>query len=576
VLIVLAAVVLLPGLRSIPVVDRDEARFAQASRQMLESDSLDGWVIPMVGDRIRLSKPPLIYWAQASSAGLMTGFDSSADAIWMYRLPSVLAAMGTVLLVWRLGVMLFGGRTGLLAGAFVAVCPVIAFDAHMARSDELLLLLTTASMLMLYTCWRDGGQASDRLPLWRTSALWALVGLGMLAKGPITLMVVLLTAITMAGWTRRWSWLWRLRPISGTLVIGLVFLPWVLLAISAVGAQTLVEIAWDEVFVRSTSGRESHGAPPGYHLVLLVVLLWPGTLLTGVALARSWSRARRGGLAGAGLWARAVGILLHPAHGRGAEVFCLAWIVPSWIVFELAATKLPHYTLPLYPALALISARAVLAGTHALPQLRTLGPRLGFLLWFILGLGIVALPSALTWLAWTQGDLADPPPGSPVMSGFGAIQFTILALGSCFGLVLLVVALHRILTGRLLDGQLIAIPAAAVSLALSFGVVLPAAWPLWITPRIEHLLVEAGAFDGLQPIAAVDYQEDSLVHATRGHLQRIAPTNLTDWIAEHPGGWIILPESLAETTEHLQPIGAVAGFNYSKGEPVRLVVARVE
>lgn len=568
-LILLAAVVLLPGLGQIPVVDRDEARFAQASRQMLESGTLEGWVIPRVGEQVRLSKPPLIYWVQSTTAGMATGFDASADAIWMYRLPSVLAAMVTVLLVWRLGRAMFGARTGLLAGAFMAVSPVVAFDAHMARADQLLCVLTTAAMAVLYTCWRDGRDTGARLPVWRTATLWVLVGLGMLAKGPITLMVVLLTAIVLAAWTRKWSWLLRLRPFTGVLIVAAVFLPWVLLAASAVGLGTLGEIAYDELFVRATTGRESHGAPPGYHLVLFVVLMWPGTLLTGVALARTWKRA------GQGQGARFLGVLTHPARAQGAEAFCLAWIIPSWIVFELAATKLPHYTLPLYPALALISARAVFAGARALPQARSLLARIGFGLWFLIGLGIVALPSAVIWLAWTQGDLANPPPGSPSMSGIGTISIVLLALGGLFGIAVLVAALVRITAGRLIEGQLLAIPAAAVAFALTFGVALPAAWPLWNTPRIAYLLENAGAFENDNGIASVGYHEDSLVHATRGTLRRLGVHGVARWVSKHPGGLIVLPKNLAEETDGITVIGEVDGYNYSNGERVALVVARV-
>ena len=110
-LILLAAVVLLPGLDAIPVVDRDEARFVQASRQMLDSGTLEGWTVPMVGEKYRLNKPPLIYWLQATSAGVFSGFDSASASIWMYRLPSMLAALCTVLITWRLGTAMFGGLT---------------------------------------------------------------------------------------------------------------------------------------------------------------------------------------------------------------------------------------------------------------------------------------------------------------------------------------------------------------------------------------------------------------------------------------------------------------------------------
>ena len=577
VLILLASVVLLPGLASIPVVDRDEARFVQASRQMLDSGTLEGWTVPMVGEKYRLNKPPLIYWLQATSAGVFSGFDSESAAIWMYRLPSLLAALVTVLITWRLGTSMFGGRAGLLAGAFMAVSPLVAFDAHMARSDELLLVLTTAAMALLWSCWRAGRSVGPegRLPPARTVALWVFIGLGMLAKGPITPMVVLLSALVLAAWTRRWRWLWQLRPISGLLIALALFLPWVLLAGFAVGFERLASIAYDEVIVRSATGRESHGAPPGYHLVLMVVLLWPGTLLTGLALGRSWRRARALKARPRGLITRAVDVIRHPARGRGAEAFCLAWLIPSWLIFELAATKLPHYTLPLYPALALVSARAVLAGSRAMPQVLSGSARFGFVIWFILGLGIVFLPATLLSLAWAGGDLGQPPVGSPRMSGVGVVTIAVLAIGALFGVLVLVFALRRAIVGRLLEAQILAIPAAAVSLGLVFGVVLPAAWPIWITARVSHHLVEGGAIASGAPIAAIGYREDSLVHATNGRLIPLADTALQSWIQDHPDGWVVLPEAQATGVDQLAVTGRVSGFNYSNGDWFDLAVARV-
>jgi 4-amino-4-deoxy-L-arabinose transferase-like glycosyltransferase len=570
-------VVLLPGLDAIPVVDRDEARFVQASRQMLDSGTLEGWTVPMVGEKYRLNKPPLIYWLQATSAGVFSGFDSASASIWMYRLPSLLAALCTVLITWRLGTSMFGGRTGLLAGAFMAVSPLVAFDAHMARSDELLLVLTTAAMALLWSCWRAGSTAAPegRLPPARTVGLWVFIGLGMLAKGPITPMVVLLSALVLAAWTRRWRWLWQLRPISGLLIALALFLPWVLLAGFAVGFEKLASIAYDEVIVRSASGRESHGAPPGYHLVLMVVLLWPGTLLTGLALGRSWRRARAPETRPRGLLTRAMDVIRRPARGRGAEAFCLAWLIPSWLIFELAATKLPHYPLPLYPALALVSARAVLAGSRAMPQVLSGSARFGFVIWFILGLGIVLLPATLLTLAWTGGDLSQPPVGSPRMSGVGVVTIALLAVGALFGVLVLVFALRRALSGKLLEAQILAIPAAAVSLGLVFGVVLPAAWPIWITPRLSHHLNEGGAIIAEAPIAAIGYREDSLVHATNGKLIPLGETQLQGWIKTHPNGWVVLPEALASTVPQLTITGRVSGFNYSNGDWFDLAVAQV-
>lgn len=559
-LMVLAAAVLMPGIESIPVIDRDEARFAQASRQMLESGSLEGWMIPRVGEKTRLSKPPLIYWLQAGSAGVFSGGTPGADAIWMYRLPSVLCALGTILLTWRLGVALFGGPTGLLAGGLLAVCPLLAFDAHMARSDELLVFLTTAAMFLLQTCWQRGRAGPQPLSRWLTSGLWIVVGLGILAKGPITPLVVVLSALALAGCSGRWTWLLRLRPFTGFLIALCVFLPWVFLASQAVGFDTLRAIAYDEVVVRSSTGRESHGAPPGYHLVLLVVLLWPGSLLTGVALARSWRRAGRP-------------LRRFKVRGNNSELFCLAWIIPSWLVFELAATKLPHYPLPLYPAIALISARALMAGSHALPQVRSLGARIGFTLWLVIGLGLCALPITLLALCARLGDLSSPPPGAPMPQGLGGLAMVALSLGTLAGLGFLASGYRLILKGRLLEGQVLALPTAALSMALVFGISLPHAWPLWITPRLEAV-IRAHHPDAQHPLAATGYTEDSLMYSARGRLEVIGAGGITNWSREHPEGLIVVPRSASPEGGHFEQLGRVKGFNYSKGRTVDLVVLR--
>ena len=558
-LMVLAAAVLLPGIESIPVIDRDEARFAQASRQMLESESLEGWMIPRVGEKTRLSKPPLIYWLQAGSAGVFSGSTPGGDAIWMYRLPSVLCALGTILLTWRLGVALFGGPTGLLAGGLLAVCPLLAFDAHMARSDELLVFLTTASMALLLACWQHGRDGPQPLSRWLTTGLWILVGLGILAKGPITPLVVVLSALALAGCSGRWSWLLRLRPFSGILIALCVFLPWVFLASQAVGFDTLRAIAYDEIVVRSSTGRESHGAPPGYHLVLLVVLLWPGSLLTGVALGRSWRRAGRP-------------LRRFKVRGNSSELFCLAWIIPSWLVFELAATKLPHYTLPLYPAVALISARALMAGSRALPQTRSLGARLGFTVWLVIGLGICALPITLLVLCARLGDLSTAPAGAPMTEGLGWTSMLVLILGTVAGLGCLGCGYRMILKGRLLDGQLLALPTAALSMALVFGISLPHAWPVWITPRLEAVIQQQHPDAVPPPLAAIGYTEDSLMYSSRGRLEIIGLSGLTQWSRTHPDGLVVVPYADAPADGPFRQLGRVSGFNYSKGKTVDLVV----
>src|SRR5690606_24117103 len=96
-----------------------------------------GVVLPKVQDRPRLNKPPLIYWLQAASAAVFTRGDPFRDAIWMYRVPSLIAAIAAVLITWRIGVGLFddlwgGASAAWLGAALLAVSPIVVWESHQA------------------------------------------------------------------------------------------------------------------------------------------------------------------------------------------------------------------------------------------------------------------------------------------------------------------------------------------------------------------------------------------------------------------------------------------------------------
>jgi hypothetical protein len=163
-LVLLCCTVYLPGFFSIPPVDRDESRFAQASRQMFESVALPegerdaelhsgGLAVPMVGGKPRLNKPPLIYWLQGGSAAVFTGGDPLADAIWMYRVPSLVAGLVIVLATWRLGCSMFDPRVGWVGACLLAVSPVFVWEAHQARADMVMVAWTTLAMGQLWKLW---------------------------------------------------------------------------------------------------------------------------------------------------------------------------------------------------------------------------------------------------------------------------------------------------------------------------------------------------------------------------------------------------------------------------------------
>jgi len=585
-LLLIVAAVYLPGLTAIPTVDRDEARFAQASRQMLESVALPpgeldtrpfeqaagaalsagahagGLVVPMVRSTPRLKKPPLIYWLQGGVAWLLTGGDPLRDAVWMYRLPSVLSAIAACLATWRLGLSLIDPRGAWLAGVLLGVCPMVVWDAHQARADQMLLACTTLAMWALTRIWvtRDQGAKSMRRRWGAPLALWLAIGAGVLVKGPITPMVVVLTALGVCVITGRYAWLVRTRPVLGLVVLAALVAPWVVAVGQRVGWGVLWSSAFGETIGRSASVHEGHWGPPGYHTLLAAVLFWPGSMLTLAAFVRVGRLAvrlprpeRPGWIAGVrtlpSRWRRRV-------PGRDAEVLLLAWIVPSWIVFELIATKLPHYPLPVYPALALVSAWAVVdAARGVIDSASVARLRLGLRVWGVIGVTLTAaVPAGVSLLG---GDW--------------------LAIGAaCVGAVACALLIWRALVGfdagRVMQAQLLGVAGAVVFGATFLQLVLPRASALWITRRLSTA-IEARDAAG-RPIASAGFHEDSLVFATRGRVEWIGADQVRSWAGANPRGLLVAPKGASAEllAEGWRPVAEVWGINYAGGRLVTLEV----
>ncbi len=331
VLVVLCLVLFLPGFFVLPPFDRDEARFAQASRQMLETGDLID--IRFQNDP-RHKKPAGIYWLQASSAAL---FGSPASpAVWPYRVPSLLGAMTAVLLVAWAGRGLFGPMAGLLAGLIMAGCVLLGVEARMAKTDAVLLATVAAAQLCLARLYLEAH--AGRPSGWPTAlAFWTATGASILIKGPIGPMVSALTILALAIADRHIGWLARLRPITGMALAVTIAAPWLVAITLRTDGAFLAEAIGHDMWAKVGTGMESKGLPAGYYLVTGLITFAPFAFLVPMAVPWVWHRRK---------WA--------PVR------FCLAWLVPTWVVFELVATKLLHYTLPVFPALALLIAAAVL------------------------------------------------------------------------------------------------------------------------------------------------------------------------------------------------------------------------
>src|SRR5689334_11724237 len=157
-LLLCAVLCFLPGFFTIPPIDRDEARFAQATKQMVESGD---FVDIRFQDDVRYKKPVGIYWMQAAAVETASalGLPRPQARIWIYRIPSLIGAIGAVLLTYWTALAFVTRRGAVLAALIMCSCVVLSAEARLAKTDAMLLLTVTAAMgamARVYLSWQRG------------------------------------------------------------------------------------------------------------------------------------------------------------------------------------------------------------------------------------------------------------------------------------------------------------------------------------------------------------------------------------------------------------------------------------
>lgn len=465
-LVLLALAAFLPGFTSLPPVDRDEARFAQTSRQMVQSGDL---IDLRFQDGTRYKKPVGIYWMQAAAVAATGGAEGAP--IWRYRLPSLLAALAAVLLTARIGAVFGGARAGLIAGGLMAAVFVLGAEARLAKTDAVMLACICAAQAVLARLWRDRGA----LRWTEIAVFWGALGVAVLVKGPVAPMVVGLTAAALALAARSARWLLALRPGLGLLILAVLVVPWYAAITLKAGAAFWDEALGRDLLGKVAEGQESHGAPPGTYLALVWITFFPASVALALALPAIWAARRLPGV-----------------------VFALAWALPGWLVFEAVATKLLHYTLPFYPALALAVALVwdgvVEKGTAVWA-------------WALAAFAAAAAVLVLVAVGAASQGLALPAPLAPFVPGLALMVL---------GLALFLRAIRR---GHALAAvALLALAGIGMQAGLFRG--LAAAPALWPAPAVVALAADADC--PAPELWVAGYAEASLVFLSPG------PVRFTD------------------------------------------------
>lgn len=523
-----------PGITTLPVTDRDEARYVQASRQMVDSGN---WVDIRFQDEPRYKKPVGTYWLQAMSARTARSLGVGANELAPYRLPSALGATAAVLLTYGGFRSLLGESGAFRAALMLAPSLLISVEAHLAKTDAVLLasvVAMQAGMAQLYCRVQKDSNSINRL------LFWGGLGVGVLIKGPVAPAVALFTLIwlcikekNLTPFTMLKPWPWLALPL---LIVG----PW-LWSIQGVSSGVFIHDSLGKDFLaKLIEGQESHGAPPGTYLLITPFLLFP---VTWLLLPQAWRGARQRST-------------LSTAR---IQTFALAWLIPAWIAFELVPTKLFHYVLPLIPAICLLGAlghdRSAIPGPPPL-WLR----RITESAWITSGVVLaVAVPSTAFWF---KGFIP-----------WSALAVSFVSIGFLIGAPRLVGTDQRLVasatTGMLIFG-------------LVYGAVLPGLTPLWPAQSLRIALINHQLLN--RPIILAGYQEPSAVFSLGTNLQMGDLQAVGDLLIRKRMAVAIVPTNdsasltttLAKEGVKLYSVERVKGVNYSNGHPLDLTILASE
>ncbi|HJR75615.1 MAG TPA: glycosyltransferase family 39 protein [Nitrospiraceae bacterium] len=388
-LLALAGILFFLGLGSMGLTDRDEGRNAEAGREMYEQGQ---WISPTFNYEPRFAKPVFVYWLMSLSYHLFGVTELAA------RLPSAIAGMSLIFLQYVFLTRCRGSAVGLFGAAMLLLNVEIVGLGRMALTDSVLNVFVT---LALFGFWLGyHGDGASRHWLW---LFYIGMALATLTKGPIGVLIPLITVAGYLSLVRDWRRFWaRGYPLAGMALCLLLATPWYVAMLMIHGDHYTTSAQTDTVG-RFLGAMEGHGGTPLFYIPILIVGFFPWSGWLPFAWYRaftSWRAARKQNPADPhGNSSRSLFTHGTPLDDR-LDWFAAVWLTAGLVFFSLSSTRLPHYIAPLFPAAAILTAsfwhRSVvddeLPGVRAAIHTMT---GLGYLL----ALGFAAVPALYDRLA---------------------------------------------------------------------------------------------------------------------------------------------------------------------------------
>ncbi|HEX4293463.1 MAG TPA: hypothetical protein VHZ29_04965 [Rhizomicrobium sp.] len=571
-----------PGFFTIPPLDRDESRFAQSSKQMLESgDFLD----IRFGIEPRYKKPAGIYWLQAAATeavGVVTG-DHARDHIWTYRIPSLLGALAAVALAYWCASAFLGVEASFLSAVLLGLTLLLSSESKIAKTDAVLLATILGAQGVLLRAYLARGSGHPAPSLLLAMLGWLSFSIGILIKGPVIVGVLGFTALALVlcesnwRWMARaagaavaaimvlvllkqfiaaavpavallamavrygdWRWLGSLRPGRGLLLTLALTLPWLVTIFFISHGAFYQQSLGHDFGAKLMGGEESHGDPPGFYALIAVVSFWPATLFLLPALALTIMR-----------------------HREPAARFLLAWAGTWWLI-EFVPTKLPNYILPAYPALAMMAAAFALAPREEVVPRWQRNLSIGSVFYFLLGAAVLVAACIVVPNFYGKGVSWDLVAAAAVPALF-AVAAAVMALRGSSGPAI----------------GMATVSALTLYAALTLGAA-PRLDQIWVSPREAQMVARHMKPGDPMPVLA-GYTEPSALFLIGTDTRLAGNGRDAAAFSAAQGGLAAIEDGqrprflahLAELEADATPIDALSGFNYSRGRPVHITLFRV-
>jgi dolichyl-phosphate-mannose-protein mannosyltransferase len=365
-LVALCGVLYFPYLGAAPFFDKGEPREALAVQDIVQRGE---WLFPLKKATDIPSKPPLFHWSAA-----VTSLVAGQLSEFTIRFPSAVYATFGVLVLYLFGRRLFGAEIALLGAAILATTMVYQNQALSARVDMTLCFYVTASLVLFYSLYRG----------FLTRQIWyyvffALIGVSMLAKGPLGLLLPALVIVAFLALKRRWDLVVKFAFHPGVLLTVLLGAGWYVIALMR-GGEGFVDRQLLQENLERFFGGSGHSHPVNYYIPYLFSQGLPWSLFLPFVL---WDSFKKG------------------AFSNNDSLFLKVWFLVMFVFFSISAGKRPVYLLPLYPPLALLTAAWFYRPVTAL----------GRRIYFYRSIAVVAGVAGLVLFIITLGALWNHDPG---------------------------------------------------------------------------------------------------------------------------------------------------------------------